>query len=166
MKSIRIIGIGNPLAGDDAVGIQVIRLLQASPLPQDVLVALEQVSTDLLDLMEDMTSVILIDAIQSGNLSGTIYCLNYHNDREHIFQLAQSSQTSSTHSFGLSQVLALGQTLGTLPPELILYGIELGHTVLGTNLSQPVAKAKEQVSQLITERIKQLTSIANFLKRS
>ena len=153
MKSLRIIGIGNPFAGDDAVGIHVAQRLKTHNFGGVEIFAVSQVGVELLDLMDGAETVILIDAVKSGKDSGTIHCLESSCGMDQLVHLAHSSNTSSTHAFGLGQVLALGQTLGRLPPKLILYGIELGQTTLGRPLSQKVDQAAEQVGFLIANRM-------------
>ena len=69
---IRIIGIGSPF-GDDAVGLEVARMLagRRRELRSDR-VPIAQV-TALVDLLEGAEAVILIDAVRSGALPGTIH---------------------------------------------------------------------------------------------
>lgn len=155
IKDIRIIGIGNPFAGDDAIGLHVVRLLQTDHLQGVDISEVHHVGVELLDRFEGSDMVILIDAVQSGETPGTIHCVEYPPDMDEVSQLAAFSQSSSTHAFGLCEVLALAETLGQLPPHVILFGIELDQTKMGEPPSPKVIEAGEQVRHLIHQRLQQ-----------
>lgn len=154
MSDIRIIGIGNVLAGDDAIGISVAQQLKADNLKGIDILEMSQGGVGLLDLMDGAETVILIDAVKSGKPPGTIFCLESPDGMDQISNLARFSLTSSTHAFGLNKVLALGQTLERLPPTLILYGIELDQVDLGKPPSQKIIQAGERVQALIAHRLR------------
>jgi hydrogenase maturation protease len=70
---IRILGIGNPLFGDDGVGISVIAQLWRVELPE----AVEAIDAgtgglDLLHLMADAEQVVLVDAVEMGLAPGAM----------------------------------------------------------------------------------------------
>ena len=75
-SAIRIIGLGNGMRGDDAVG-----LLAARRLRQEVggcaeVIEAEMAGVELIELMKGAHSVILIDAARSGQAPGTIHRLD------------------------------------------------------------------------------------------
>jgi len=154
MSPIRIIGIGNLLAGDDAIGIHVAQQLKSDNLKGIDILEVSQGGVGLLDLMDGAETVILIDAIKSGKPPGTIHCLESPGGMDQISNLASFSLTPSTHAIGLHEVLVLGQTLGRLPPTLMLYGIELDQVALGKPPSQKIIQAGERVQALITHRLR------------
>lgn len=138
MKPIRIIGVGNIFAGDDAIGPLIINALKAKSWGEVDLIEAGVSGLQMLDLLNGAEGVIVIDAVQSGKPPGTIHRLTIPNDLGLLLQSSWSSKAMSTHGFGLGEVLTLGQTLGTLPQTLLVYGIELGQTELGAEVSSNV----------------------------
>lgn len=155
---LRIIGIGNPLAGDDAVGICVINKLKNLQLPGvDFLIA-GQAPLDILGYLEGVELAILVDAVQSGQESGTIVRLDIPKDLAQLTSFAWTSGTPSTHMFGLREALLLGTELKTIPLPIILYGIEVGQIEMGEHLSLKVSQALEKVAKRIIEDIKNFSA--------
>ncbi len=95
-------------------------------------------------LMEGASHVILIDAMRSGAVPGTVRRLQ---DEE----IEMEAALLSSHGFGVAESLALGRTLGMLPARLVLYGVEV------CNLDQCDTLAPETVGALpmLVERIKE-----------
>jgi hydrogenase maturation protease len=65
-QKILVLGLGNPLSGDDSFGVRTLEALQQilQPLPQNII--LIEAGTDLLNYVEDLASydrVVLIDAV-------------------------------------------------------------------------------------------------------
>ena len=152
MSRVRVIGIGNSFAGDDAVGIHVVRKLKEYSLPE---IELLEAGLDGLSLLDDFAAIergIVIDAVQSSHDAGTIIRLEIPRDLNQLSEFTWSSKTSSTHAFGLEEALTLGNTLGMLPPLLTIYGIELGQLTQGGPLSAKVSESIETVvAQIMNE---------------
>ena len=107
-----IIGLGNPLLRDDAVGLRVARQVRAALAERgDVEVAEEACGG--LRLMERMVGfdrAILIDAIRSGRPPGTVQTLDPREMR--------TQHSASAHDVNLPTALALGRRTGArLPPD-------------------------------------------------
>ncbi len=118
-KIVRIIGVGNPLMGDDGVGIAVVERLQGLPLPPGV----EAVDggtggLTLLHLMEGATAVILVDAAEMGELPGTLRRFGLDEVSP------EANDGLSLHQAGLGEVFALGRELELLPPRLFVLGVQ------------------------------------------
>ncbi|WP_051331730.1 hydrogenase maturation protease [Methylocaldum szegediense] len=137
MTPIRIQGLGSPL-GDDRVGwIAVENLVQSDgfrALPEGFASAEipDPVGNNLLDAMRDASLVILIDAAQSGTPAGTIHRLDAEN-------FENGAAPYSSYGFGLSATLALGRALTELPPNAILFLIEIPATAEFGRASIPSA---------------------------
>lgn len=120
MKPIKVIGIGSPF-GQDQLGWQVIEQLQQSLAASSRRQQLRLLCSDrpglrLLELIKDTTAVILIDAIDNKACCGQILQL----DRS---QLLHTEHPLSSHAVCVSEVLSLGQALGELPEEIVLFGM-------------------------------------------
>jgi len=141
MMATKIIGLGNAFAGDDAVGNMVARQLLPYQGPSVSIQEGGLAGLNLLHDMEETKTLILIDAVHSQAEAGTIVRFTVPRDLDTIGQLTWGSSTASTHSFGLGEALTLANTLELLPPQVILYGIELGHIHPGEPLSPQVSRA-------------------------
>jgi hydrogenase maturation protease len=128
--AVMIIGLGNEFRHDDAVGLIAARRLHGVEHEGDV--------GDLISRWEGLESVILIDAVASGAAPGTIHRLDVSDSPvpRKLFQ-------NSTHALGLADGIELSRALGTLPHEVLIYGIEVRDTTAGHGLSPEVAKALE-----------------------
>jgi len=158
MKPIRIIGIGNALAGDDAMGTHLVQQFDAnySDLVDVIVAGLS--GLNLLDLMDGAEAVIVIDAILSGQAPGTIHRLTIPQDLKALGSYAWSSNSPSTHSFGLAASLILANALKTLPSTVIVLGIELRQTDLGNSFSPEVNQGMSRLPQLVRHEIEAAVS--------
>ena len=155
INPVRIIGIGNPSAGDDSLGMIIARKLKKLHSSGVDIVEAGMAPLDILHLLEGATSAILVDATMSGQGVGTITRLELPRDMHQLTHFSWSS-SSSTHQFGLADSLILGMELRTLPQHLTLFGIELGQTTLGTTLSPQVSQAIDQVVSRISQECEEL----------
>ncbi|MDX1411329.1 MAG: hydrogenase maturation protease [Nitrospirales bacterium] len=154
---IRVIGIGNPLAGDDAVGSHIVRNLVKYRISGVEFVDAGLVGLELLDLLEGVKKVIIIDAFRSGGDPGEVVRLVLPEDLEQISAFAWESVMPSTHSIGIGEALTMGNILGILPPYLTIFGIELGQTEMGRGLSRNIYPAIESVTSQILLELEQWT---------
>jgi hydrogenase maturation protease len=153
MKPIRIIGIGNTFAGDDAIGPLITRRLEGHQVSFVEIIEAGLSGLNLLSLMDGAEVVLLIDAILSGHSPGTIHRLEIPQELNTLRTYAWSSNSSSTHSFGLAESLILSNTLATLPSTVIVFGIELQQTTLGEPCSSAINQAIEMLTQYVQEEI-------------
>ncbi len=145
-SSIRIIGLGNELRGDDAVGLLAARRLEQAVGNRVQVIEAEMVGVDLIELMKDAQIVILIDAARSGQASGTIHRLDASDE-----PISKQIFPCSSHAIGISDALELARAVGTLPDRVIVYGVEAGNTEAGQPLSPSVASAVDQVVEQIVQ---------------
>jgi hydrogenase maturation protease len=131
-----VIGLGNPLMGDDGLGLAALaRLREAPGLPAGIeLVDGGTWGMNLLPIIEGADRVMLLDAIRTGAAPGTVHELA----RAEI--PAALVHKLSPHQIDMREVLALGVLRGTLPAELVAIGIEPAIVEMQLELS-PVAEA-------------------------
>jgi len=119
---VALIGIGSPF-GDDTLGWQVLDALRKRPLLlPEYEVAFEKADRPgpgLLEYMQGFDVAVLIDALDAGLPPGTVKLLGQDD-------LAKIELPASTHSLGVAEALALGQTLQMLPERLYLLGVQMG----------------------------------------
>ena len=142
MKRIKVIGIGSP-SGQDQLGWQVVQQLQQTIIePGDTQKQLSFIQSDrpglrLLELIKDTDLAILVDAIDKKECAGQLFKLERTD-------LLQADQPLSSHALGVSETLALGDALGDLPKELVLFGM-----CIDSNERDPVRE--EQLVQLCSQ---------------
>ncbi|HEX9090186.1 MAG TPA: hydrogenase maturation protease [Anaerolineales bacterium] len=153
--TIKLIGIGQSLRGDDAAGLAAVRLWQEKyQLPEshpDLQVELAELpGVGLLSLLEGCRFAILVDAVRSDAKAGTIHILR----REQLESFQAGA--ASAHGWGVAETLELGQQLmpTAMPDKLIVIGIEAGEFSLGEPLSQEVEAVLPEVAQLIEQLLR------------
>ncbi|MCG8427419.1 MAG: hydrogenase maturation protease [Chromatiales bacterium] len=140
-----IIGIGNRLRRDDAVGP-----LLADRLAKQHLQVEEHSGEGmgLINAWQNHDHVILIDATQSGATPGTIHQIDA------IEQTAPSELFHySSHQFGLAEAIEMARILEQLPKKLYLFGIEGADFSYGEELSPQVQRALDQVESQVLAHI-------------
>ena len=70
---VLVIGIGNSCRGDDSVGRIVVRMIKRRNLPFLRAIEHEGEGTSLMELWRDAGSVIVVDAVTSGSVTGTVH---------------------------------------------------------------------------------------------
>jgi hydrogenase maturation protease len=145
-----VIGVGNAMRGDDAVGLEVARLLAGS-LPAGVAVhTCEGEPIALLDLWAQCDHVVLVDAMQSGAVPGTIRSFDAVTS-----PLPPELARPSTHLVGVGEAVELARALDRLPERLEVHAIEAGQLDAGAPLSASVAAAAAIVATSIRESLRE-----------
>ena len=148
MVATRIIGIGHPDRGDDAVGrIVAARLREQMPAGAEV-IETDGEAARLLDLFEGAADVIIIDAGLSGAAPGTIHRLDAV-----AAPLPRPMFATSSHAIGLAESIELARTLGQLPERCIVFAVEATSFDLGAPLSAPVAAALDCVIARVRDEL-------------
>lgn len=135
-----IIGVGNRYRGDDGAGLAVARALQKRAAPETRIVEASGEGAVLMEAWEGAGEVILIDAVQSGAVPGTVHRLDAAER-----PLPSRFIATSTHAFGVAEAIETARVLGRLPRHLILYGIEGADFTPGERLSPAVTAACDSV---------------------
>lgn len=158
----RIIGLGNPILGDDGVGWRVAEQLEREieskqHLYPHLLIDIQKLSLGGLSLMEqmiDMDAVILIDAIRTGSAPvGSVYKLS-------IEELPDFSagHTTSPHDTSLQNALQAGRLIGAnLPERVWIVAIEAESVhEFSEELSPPVEQAIPTACQAVWDYLLEL----------
>ena len=150
--TIKIIGLGQSLRGDDAAGLAAVRLWQERyqediERPNLQVELAELPGIGLLSLLEGAGMAILVDAVRSGADAGTIHILS----KEHLD--AFPNEAGSAHGWGVAETLALGEKIipSTIPEKIIVIGIEGVDFSIGKPLSPQVELALPEVARLIEQ---------------
>ena len=148
-----MIGIGNRWRSDDAAGLDVVARLRDA-LPQDVeLLEREGEPTALIDAWSGADAVWVVDAVSSGAPAGTVHRLDA-SDRE----LPAEVFRTSTHHFGLAEAVELARAVGSLPPRLVVFGIEAARLEVGNTLTAEVEDAVGRAADAVRKEVLACTS--------
>jgi hydrogenase maturation protease len=140
-----VLGLGNPLRGDDGIGPRVVEVLTHGELPDGV-EALDAgtAGLDLLDLLAEPgvlgggrpQRVIIVDAADVGLEAGQF--TRFTPDR---VELMEAESNLPSHQAGLAEVLALARALERPLPEIIIFGVQPGSLEWGAGLTPEVEAA-------------------------
>jgi len=136
-------GIGSP-HGDDRIGWLVADALDESMLPG---VEVRQASTPshVLDWLDGFDRLVICDAcLRTGGTD-----LPYLHRWTWPTLEVSSLRSANSHAFGLAQVLQLAERLGTLPQEVIVFGVEGERFDAFAELSSRMSEAFDSIIKVI-----------------
>jgi hydrogenase maturation protease len=158
MKTI-VIGLGNPILGDDGVGWRVAEEVRKRlpsppvPLPQGEgsLVDVEVLSLGGISLMEqliDYERAIIIDALAAEQPDGSVIVSKLSELPDY-----SALHTTSVHDTSLQNALKLGKIMGAnLPEDVTVIGITTDHVYdFGEELSPAVAAAIPKATKIVID---------------
>jgi hydrogenase maturation protease len=158
MKTI-VIGLGNPILGDDGIGWKVAEEVKARlsslrgshAAPKEQYINVDFLSLGGISLMESLIGyerAILIDAVTSDQEIGSVI----------VSQLSEmpdysAFHISSPHDTSLPNALKLGRSMGArLPEDLTVVGIVTDHIYdFSENLSPAVAEAIPKAVKIVMD---------------
>jgi hydrogenase maturation protease len=144
-----VIGLGNPLMGDDGLGLVALERLRAeyAIAPEVELVDGGTWGMNLLPVIEEAGRVILIDAIDVEASPGTPVRLERARLPRYL------ATKISPHQVDLRDVLGLAELRGTLPADTIALGLQPQRVAFGDALSDVI---RCRVGDLVTLVVQEL----------
>jgi hydrogenase maturation protease len=144
-----VLGLGNPIMGDDGFGLAVLERLQTGWLlpPEIETVDGGTWGMKLLPLIEEAGRPLVLDAINAGLDPGSPVALG-RADLPRYF-----AHKLSPHQIDLREVLALAELRGTLPAELVALGAQPARLELVAELSPVLADQVEAIAELAVARL-------------
>lgn len=145
--AVLVVGCGNLLRGDDGVGPVLIRNLWDRGVPDGAkLVDGGTAGMDVGFQMRGAQRVVIVDASSTGAAPGTVYRV----PGEELTDLPPL-QGLHTHSFRWDHAIPFARwALGdACPTDITVFLIEAADMEMGSELSEPVTMAMEQVIELI-----------------
>ena len=160
MKTL-VVGLGNPILGDDGVGWKIAeevkKQLSPSPLGREGEgeVDVDFLSLGGISLMEHLIGyerAILIDAIASDQEPGSVIVTKLSELPDY-----SALHTTSAHDTSLQNALKLGKGMGAkVPEELVVVGIATNRVYdFSEELSVPVAKAVPEAAKTVLDLLRQ-----------
>ncbi len=154
MKTL-VVGLGNPILGDDGVGWKVAQAVEAQLSNLQTLatnIEVDCVALGGLSLMERMVGyerAIVIDSIGSGQHAlGEVY----HFDLDDLYD-PSAGHTTAVHDMSLMTALKMGRSMGAdLPRQITVVAVESPYTYDFTEeLTPPVAAAVPVAAQTVID---------------
>ena len=136
-----LIGLGNLILGDEGVGVHAMRRLESTYAFEPAVELIDGGTSglDLLPLLPDRHSLLLIDALAADAPPGTIRVLRGEEIRTAL------TEKVSLHHLGIADVLALAELLGYAPPEIVLIGIVPERMEMELGLSECLRRRMAEV---------------------
>ncbi len=146
MKRTLVIGVGNPIMGDDGIGPWLVDNLK-NDFPDFTFEKTVTAGWELLDLCAEYERVVILDAMKTGEPVGTVRKFSDIKD-------AVTLHLTASHGMDLFTNIRLGRTLySQFPTEVILYGIEVDNP--------------EDFSEIFSDAVsKQLNEIVNAVREA
>jgi hydrogenase maturation protease len=134
MAEVVVLGVGNPLAGDDGVGVALAEALAAEAVPAGVEVRVA--GSDPLALLEELLAghrVLLLDACRFGGRPGETTWMRLDDPA-----WPDTASPLSLHGLDLPTVFQLARALRLPLERAWLFGVEPAGTLEGRGLSPAV----------------------------
>jgi len=155
MRSV-ILGLGNPILGDDGIGPRVAQELENHPVIQNLpnleIAPFYRGGLSLMERLVGYDQAFIIDSfVSSSPVPGRIHRLSVDD--------LPSLYANSSHDISLKAAMELGRKMGLpLPEEIIIYAVEIESKFVFTEvLSKEIeASIKPLVDHLVIEITKKI----------
>lgn len=151
--NIAVLGLGNVLMGDDALGPTVVAHLQARYEFSDA-VRVEDLGTPGLDLhphLAGTTALIMVDVVKSDGAPGELRQYRKDDILRHL-----PPARVGPHDPSFKEALLALEFAGQDPAEVLLVGVIPAHTTEATDLSPPVQAAVDTVVAAVCDELARL----------
>jgi hydrogenase maturation protease len=144
-----VIGLGNPLMGDDGIGLVALARLRDAWRLDDGVELIDGFTwgLSLLPVIEAAERLILLDAITAGGRPGDLVEL----ERERLPIYLQ--RKLSPHQVDVADALAVAEWRGHLPAEVVAIGVEPDSVEMRLGLSAPVEAAVATLVKSVVTRL-------------
>jgi hydrogenase maturation protease len=159
MKTI-IVGLGNPILGDDGVGWKIAEEIQKQlpnfPMPEGEKIDIVYLSLGGLGLMEHLIGydrAILIDAFATDDQPGSILIMKLNELPNYT-----AYHTTSVHDTSLQKAIELGKSMGAkLPEDVEIVGITTVRVhEFSEELSPPIADVVSFATRIVVDLLQQI----------
>lgn len=149
-----VIGLGNPILGDDGIGWRVAEAIERE-IPDLEVTCLSLGGLSLMERLVGYDRAIIIDSIQTreGKV-GTVYTFPLEALPDY-----SAGHTTAAHDTSLQTALKVGRAMGaSLPDDIFIVGVEAEHVyefsdMLTPAVAQAVPAAVKTVIDLVTSEI-------------
>ena len=139
--------LGSRFRGDDAVGPLVADRLRGAGA---CVLECDDEPTRLLDAWAGLDLVVIVDAVSSGAVPGTVHRVDPGDG-----PLPGDLGLASTHAFSVSDALELGRALGRAPHRVIVIGVEGAAFGMGDTVTAEVEAALDGVAESVLAELEE-----------
>ncbi len=132
-----VVGIGNPILGNDSVGVRVAEKLRNE---FDVKIA---TPTTLIEAISGYDRVVIVDAICGFGKIGEIFEI----------EIAENLDIRLSHSIGIMEMLSIAKAIhpDRIPGDIRIVAVEIGEIRIGEELSEDVERAVDKAAKVIRD---------------
>lgn len=156
MTRVRVVGVGNPEAGDDAVGLVVVRSARPALEALGAEVVETAAGLHVLDLLRGIDAAVVVDAIRApggGRPAGTV--VRAEAGPEGL--PAEVGSSLSSHGFGVAEAVGLAAALDEVP-RVVFLGVEISDVTAGHGLSEPVASSVPELEARVVAEVRRIVA--------
>jgi hydrogenase maturation protease len=150
--SVAVLGLGNPVLGDDGVGLHVAeefeRLLREGPVAGVTVLTSTRAGFDLINLLTGFSHAIIIDCLELPEpVPGRIRLLDLNS-------LSGSARLVGVHDISVADAFELAAILGTgMPGTVEIYAVEGGDTqTISEEMTPAVTAAVAPLARMVYAR--------------
>ena len=134
-RGIKVLGLGNFVMQDEGIGIHLLNALQPILPPEIECLDGGTDGLALLGFVESADRLIVLDAIESGGIPGTVVV--WRNDEVPLY----TTHKLSAHQAGFAEVLYWANFQERAPQEIAVIGIQPEILDWGTELTENIRKS-------------------------
>ena len=145
---LKVIALGNPLRGDDGIGLAVLeRLKQESLAHRAILLDIGSDAFTLLEHLMQKDPILILDCARMGKQPGEVS--KFRIDNVH---LQQASDMVSLHGFSLAEIYNMAGKMGDIA-ECQIVGVEPKTVEFNRDISPEVIQSIPLVVETVKEEI-------------
>jgi len=150
MKECVVVGIGNPIMGDDGFGIELAKVLRKlEPGPRVLILERQTMDISVLDSARGASKLVIVDAVKLGRAPGSVIKLIVGGPRSPVLRVPLS------HEQDLHDILALARKSGIPLPPTVVIGVEPVDCTAGKGLSAEVMEALPRALEEVRYEVKE-----------
>jgi len=148
---IVLLGVGNILLTDEGFGVHVVNQLQEDYVFNPPITILDggTMGMELLTYMRGMTKLLLVDAINGGDVPGTVYEFP-HEEMNSYF-----TEAISVHEVGMQDILRIRAIQEEPLEDAVVIGVEPESLEIGFEPSEVVQRALPEVKDRVLNVLRQ-----------
>jgi hydrogenase maturation protease len=151
---VKIIALGNPLRGDDGLGVHVLQSVNQFISEEIEILNVGMDCLALMDIWEGAELAVVVDAMKSGSNPGVVKVF----DATENALPSKSFRSTSSHALGIGEMVELGRVLGRLPKRLVVIGVEGKSFKTGEGISAEIEVGLKQAQVAILREVKSCTN--------
>lgn len=153
-RKVLILGVGNLLLKDDGFGVHLVNSLKDTAFPEHVtLLEAGTVSHQLIPLFREIGHLIVIDAVEAGDVPGALFRFSPDD------LTFRSEQMASLHQISLIDVLRMAELTGSKPKTIVIGVQPKDVSTWSLEMSDELKAVVPRVRELVLEELKKIGAV-------